>query len=216
MGLAQCTGQPGPCKACSKKRKYCHFDIKLDARRKIAYEPSTSQRQQQFVLHSLLLSIKFNDYKMVKRLVEAIRNDNSPPNVAKVLQHNIEALQEEGLLTKQDIGETDMISLVLNCLFGQGPGSSTNSNTSTAPYDILRQASISPPCSSVSSSATNESSSLQDMLPFQIQSGNSNAGQYSTEFSPSFPDLGSMFTSNTFPASQTPCSEHFSPHLESS
>src|ERR1700754_2605483 len=42
----KCTGQPGPCQACSKNGDYCHFDSKLDARRRTGYKLSIFHHQQ--------------------------------------------------------------------------------------------------------------------------------------------------------------------------
>lgn len=192
--ITQCTGQPGPCHACSKSRRYCHFDFKLDARRKV-YEPTTTHRQQQFLLKGLLLSIKLNDSDMVQRLVEAIRTDESPPNVAKTLQSNIEALHERGELTKQDISETEMITLVLKFLSCPRSRSHRNSTTSAAQYDLPGPPSSSPSELSSASPATHDDFIFDDMFPLHTQPSNGDLSQYSTEFATSLTDVESMFTS---------------------
>jgi len=199
----KCTGQPGPCQACSKNGNYCHFDAKLDARRKISYKSSTVH-QHQIILKSLLLSIKFNHYALMQRLVEAIRNNDSPPNVAKALQNNIQALHERGELTKEDISNNDMITLVSESLSCSQPRSRTSSTTSTLPHDLLGQSSSSPSELSSVSLATNEDLSMDDTLPIQIQSSNSDAGQCSIEPAYSFTDFESIFTSNAFESSDIP------------
>ncbi|KAI1609662.1 hypothetical protein EDD36DRAFT_78247 [Exophiala viscosa] len=198
----KCTGQPGPCQACSKSRRYCHFDFKLDARRKI-YEPSTTHRQQQFLLKGLLLSIKLNDSDMVQRLVEAIRNDDSPPNVAKTLQNNIQALHERGELAKKDISETDMITLVLKCLSCPRPRTRTDSTASTAQYDFLGEPSSSHSEWSSASPATHEDFFFDEAFPLQLQSSNCDMAQYSTDSAHSSTDIDSIFTSSTFEVGET-------------
>ena len=135
---------------------------------------------------------------MVQRLVEAIRNGDSPPNVAKTLQKNIQALHERGELTKQDITETDIISLVLKCLSCRRPRSCRSSTASAGPVDLLGQSPNSSLGSLSVSPATNEDSSFDEMFPLQIQSSNIDPGQYSAELAHSSTDVESLFSSNTF------------------
>ncbi|KAK5232138.1 hypothetical protein LTR47_006667 [Exophiala xenobiotica] len=138
---------------------------------------------------------------MVQRLVEAIRNDDSPPSVAKTLQKNIQALHERGELTKQDITETDIISLMLKCLSRRQPRSRRSSTASAGPGDLLGQSPRSPLGSFSVSPDTNEDSSFDEMFPLQIQSSNIDHGQYSTELAHSSTDVESLFSSNTLDSS---------------
>ena len=197
----KCTGQPGPCQACREYGRYCHFDFKLDARRKTAYRPSTTQWQQQFILKGLLLSIKFNDYDMIQRLVDAIKNGDSPPNVARSIQNNIDALHERVGLTKQAISETDLITLVLRCLACSRPRSRMSSLTSAPPDDLLGHFSSSPSELSSACPASNVDRSSDDTSPFQ--SSNSDTGQYWTEFAHPLEDFASISISNTFEVCET-------------
>ncbi|KAK5451810.1 hypothetical protein LTR55_012204, partial [Exophiala xenobiotica] len=89
-----------PCANCSKTGTHCHFDKRLDGRRKHAYEATDIHSRQQFILDSLLRSIKYHDADLVQRLVEAIRLGRPLLEVAIILQDNIRALQGK-LLTKE-------------------------------------------------------------------------------------------------------------------
>ncbi|KAK5282442.1 hypothetical protein LTR14_012022 [Exophiala xenobiotica] len=116
LNSAQCTGQPGPCANCSKTGTYCHFDLRLDGRRKHAYGATDIHHRQQFILDALLRSIKYNDADLVQRLVEAIRLGRPLLEVATTLQDNIRALQGKLLSKEHQVTQSDMISLALNCL----------------------------------------------------------------------------------------------------
>ncbi|KAI1619725.1 hypothetical protein EDD37DRAFT_654613 [Exophiala viscosa] len=135
---------------------------------------------------------------MVQRLVEAIRNDDSPPNVAKTLQNNIQALHERGELAKKDISETDMITLVLKCLSCPRPRTRTDSTASTAQYDFLGEPSSSHSEWSSASPATHEDFFFDEAFPLQLQSSNCDMAQYSTDSAHSSTDIDSIFTSSTF------------------
>lgn len=142
---------------------------------------------------------------MVQRLVEAIRNDDSPPDVAKIIQSNIEALHERGEMTKQDISETEMITLVLKCLSCPRRRSHTSSTTAADQYNLPGQPSSSPSDLSSASTGTQDDFIFDDMFPLHTQpSNNSELGQYSTELASSFTDGDSMFTSNTLEV-RDPC-----------
>ncbi|KAK5243158.1 hypothetical protein LTS06_011006 [Exophiala xenobiotica] len=126
----KCTGQPGPCANCSKTGTYCHFDMKLDGRRKHAYEATDIHYRQQFILDSLLRSIKYNDADLVQRLLEAIRVGRPLLEVATALQDNIRALQGRMLSKEHHVTLSDMISLALNCLSDSDFRPHGNSRTS--------------------------------------------------------------------------------------
>ncbi|KAK5310004.1 hypothetical protein LTR93_012129, partial [Exophiala xenobiotica] len=112
----KCTGRPGPCANCSKTGTYCHFDLRLDGRRKHAYEATDIHYRQQFILDALLRSIKYNDADLVQRFVEAIRLGRPLLEVATALQDNIRALKSKLLSKEHQVTQSDMISLALNCL----------------------------------------------------------------------------------------------------
>lgn len=199
----KCTGQPGPCKACVENDRHCHFDTKLDARRKTAYERSATDLQQQFILKGLLLSIKFNNYDMVQGLVDVIRNDKSLSDVAKSLQRNIEALYGEDELTKQAINETDLIAVVLRCLPCSRPRSRKSSKSSAPPDDLLSHFSSSSSEMFSASPTSNADLSWDDISLSQVQSSQTDTGQSSMEFEPPLDDTISMFTSNMFEVRET-------------
>lgn len=98
LDSVQCTGQPGPCANCSKTGTYCHFDLRLDGRRKHACGATDIHHRQQFIRDALLRSIKYNDADLVQRLVEAIRLGRPLLEVATTLQANIRALPGKLLL----------------------------------------------------------------------------------------------------------------------
>ncbi|KIW59589.1 hypothetical protein PV05_04031 [Exophiala xenobiotica] len=126
----KCTGQPGPCANCSKTGTYCHFDMKLDGRRKHSYEATDIHYRQQFILDALLRSIKYNDADLVQRLVEAIRLGRPLLEIATALQDNIRALQGKMLSKENHVTLSDMISLALNCLSDSDFRPHGNSRTS--------------------------------------------------------------------------------------
>ncbi|KAK6367315.1 hypothetical protein LTS17_010241 [Exophiala oligosperma] len=95
---------------------YCHFDIKLDGRRKHAYEAAEIQYRQQFILDALLRSIKYNDATLVQALVEVIRAGRPLSEIAHVLQDNIKSLQDKMLAREHKVTISDLISLALSCL----------------------------------------------------------------------------------------------------
>ncbi|KAK5215426.1 hypothetical protein LTR47_011285 [Exophiala xenobiotica] len=72
--------------------------------------------EQQFILDTLLRSIKYNDADLVQRLVEAIRLGRPLLQVATTLQDNIRALQGKFLSKEHQVTQSDMISLALNSL----------------------------------------------------------------------------------------------------
>ncbi|KAK5452918.1 hypothetical protein LTS15_007066 [Exophiala xenobiotica] len=90
--------------------------MKLDGRRKHAYEATDIHYRQQFILDALLRSIKYNDADLVQRLLEAIRVGRPLLEVATTLQDNIRALQGRMLSKEHHVTLSDMISLALNCL----------------------------------------------------------------------------------------------------
>jgi hypothetical protein len=147
----------------------------------------------------------------------AIGKDDSPPNVARTLRHNIQALHERGESTTADIGNTDMITLVLEGLsYSPRPRSGTSSTTSTPSHDLLAQSSSSVSEVSSDSLATNEDVFMDDTLPIQIQSSNGDAAHCSTEPPYSFTDFGSMFEFDAFDVRQNPFYCTFTSHTVSS
>jgi hypothetical protein len=176
-----------------------HKDIRVDLR----LRQSGSKKLTGVLYGTRCQSIKFNDYDLIQRLVEAIRNDDSPPNIAKTLRNNILVLQERGELTKEDISNTDMITLVLEGLSYSRPRSGASSTTSTPPYDLLGQSSSSVSELSSDSLATNEDVFIDYTLPIQIQSSNSDAAHCLTEPPYSSTDFESMFALNAFDVPQT-------------
>ncbi|RVX66726.1 hypothetical protein B0A52_08919, partial [Exophiala mesophila] len=128
------------------------------ARRRKAGELSATQRQQWFILESLLRSIRFNDEDMIQRLIEAIRNDESPPKLAETFRNNIQAVDKLGELAKQDINDADIITLVLQCLCYPSSGPRALSPDSESQKDFLAQ-----PSSSLSDSSSTSTPSY-DML----------------------------------------------------
>ncbi|KAK5562882.1 hypothetical protein LTR43_011503 [Exophiala xenobiotica] len=90
--------------------------MRLDGRRKHAYEATDIHYRQKFILDALLRSIKYNDADLVQRLVEAIRLGRPLLEVATTLQDNIRALKSKLLSKEHHVTQSDMISLALNCL----------------------------------------------------------------------------------------------------
>ncbi|KIW14702.1 hypothetical protein PV08_07486 [Exophiala spinifera] len=90
--------------------------MKLDGRRKHAYEAAEIQYRQQFILDALLRSIKYNDITLVQGLVEAIRDGRPLLEIAHLFQDNIKSLQHKMLAHDQKITISDLISLSLTCL----------------------------------------------------------------------------------------------------
>ncbi|KIW10109.1 hypothetical protein PV08_11069 [Exophiala spinifera] len=194
----KCTGQPSPCQACKKTDRYCHFDLRLDARRRKAGELSATQRQHWFILESLLRSIKFNDRDMVQRLVEAIRSDESPQKVAETFRANIQLVDHLGELTKQDISDADIITLVLQCLSYPSPGSRTNSLDSETRCGLLRAPSSSFSDSSSISPPSSYAVSFDEAFHSAVQSSSvDDEGGIGDELAPhDIADIGSMTTYN--------------------
>lgn len=139
---------------------------------------------------------------MVQKLIEAIRNDDSPPKVAEIFRTNIQAVDKLGELTKQDISEADIITLVLQCLSCLSPGSHTNSLDSSTGYDCLGL-----PSSSLSESSSVSPPSTYDLYFNDTSSSgvqsrsvdeDEEEGRYASEFASHGIEVGSMSTSELF------------------
>ncbi|KAK5939345.1 hypothetical protein PMZ80_008649 [Knufia obscura] len=118
----RCSGPPGTCDACRKVETFCHFNARLDTRRKLAYKPAAVQERQQYILHGLLQILKFGDEDEILKLINLIRSEASPQDIASCLRENVQSLQGRGILQNLDIDETDIMSLGLQGLFSHRAG----------------------------------------------------------------------------------------------
>lgn len=115
---SKCSGPRGPCEACRKVKTFCHFNARLDARRKLAYKPAAVQKTQQYILHALLQTLKSGDNDEILKLISLIQSEAPPQNIAGCLRRNIQSLQDRGILPPLNIDETDLVSLGLQGLLG--------------------------------------------------------------------------------------------------
>lgn len=118
----QCSGPPGTCDACRKVETFCHFNARLDTRRKLAYKPAAVQERQQYILHGLLQILKYSDEVEILKLINLIRGEATPQDIASCLRENVQLLQGRGILQNLDIDETDIMSLGLQGLFSHRAG----------------------------------------------------------------------------------------------
>lgn len=118
----QCSGPPGPCEACHKVETFCHFNARLDTRRKLAYKPAAVQERQQYILHGLLQILKFGDDDEILKLINLIRGQALPQEIAACLRQSIKSLQDRGILQPLAVDETDIMSLGLQGLFSHRAG----------------------------------------------------------------------------------------------
>ncbi|KEF60721.1 uncharacterized protein A1O9_02282 [Exophiala aquamarina CBS 119918] len=123
--------------------------------------------------------------------------------MARTLRNNIQALQERGELTKEDISNPDMITLLLESLFYSRPRPGESSTTSPSSYDLLGQSSSSVSELSSDSLATDEDVFMDYTRPVQIQSS-FDAAHCPTEAPYSFTNFESMVVSNVFDVPQPP------------
>ncbi|KAK5079507.1 hypothetical protein LTR70_006499 [Exophiala xenobiotica] len=118
----KCSGPPGPCEACHKVETFCHFNARLDTRRKLAYKPAAVQERQQYILHGLLQILKFGDDDEILKLINLIRGQALPQEIAACLRQSIKSLQDRGILRALSVDETDIMSLGLQGLFSHRSG----------------------------------------------------------------------------------------------
>ena len=132
--MIQCSGQPAPCERCLKLNSFCHFDEKLDTRRKSAWTASEILERQQYILHAVLHALRCNDDKELYELLKVLRRNDSPQELAQCLLQQIESLQERQIIAKTDIDIHDVLSLAVEGLSqGQGGRKSHGLGTLSAP-----------------------------------------------------------------------------------
>lgn len=138
--MIQCSGQPAPCERCLKLNSFCHFDEKLDTRRKSAWTASEILERQQYILHAVLHALRCNDDKDLYELLKVLRRNDSPQELAQCLLQQIESLQERQIIAKTEIDIHDVLSLAVEGLSqGQGgrkshgPGTFSASGSSSLP-----------------------------------------------------------------------------------
>ena len=122
----RCNGPPSPCTACRKIGAHCHFNLKLDARRRNAYKPSVVHQHQQEILNGILLVLRHDESKDVEELLRLIRVRNRPEEVVQCLRKAFERLQERRILNTPNFEEVDILSLGLQPLFSHLGETSSN------------------------------------------------------------------------------------------
>lgn len=118
----KCSGPPGACGACRKVDTFCHFNLRLDTRRKLAYKPNAVGERQQYILQAVLHTLKSGDSNEVTKLISLLRNEAPPEAIAGCLRSNIHSLQDRGIIPDREVDETDLISLGLQGLFSHRAG----------------------------------------------------------------------------------------------
>lgn len=122
LSSRQCSGPPSVCDTCEKVDTFCQFNLRLGARRKLAYKPQTFRERQQYILEGVLQILKYNDDHAVQALVQSIRTETHAQEIARCLKHNLHHLQGRGLIPVLDVDETDLVSLGLQSLFSHRAG----------------------------------------------------------------------------------------------
>lgn len=110
------------CEACQKVDTFCHFNLRLDTRRKLAYKPRIVRERQQYILEGVLQILKHNDSNAVQEFIKLIRSEARPQEIAYCLKQNLHHLQGRGLIPVLDVDETDLVSLGLQSLFSHRAG----------------------------------------------------------------------------------------------
>ena len=135
--------------------------MKLDTRRKVAYNPTAVRERQQYILEAVMHILKHCDAQDVQYLLKLIREDGQPQHIASCMRSNILDLQDCGILPAVDIDETDLISLGLQGLYSHRAGRtgarhSTNRAQSFVPMDESRtpKSTLSSPTDSVSQASS--------------------------------------------------------------
>lgn len=113
----QCSGGPSPCELCQKFATHCHFNPKLDTRRKVSYKSSEKHDIRGYILESTLQVLKRGKTECVESLLRTIRSDASIEDIAASFQQNFKILQSRGIIPHFKIDESDIISLALQGLF---------------------------------------------------------------------------------------------------
>lgn len=113
----QCSGGPAPCELCQKFATHCHFNPKLDTRRKVSYKSSEKHDIRGYILESTLQVLKRGKAESVESLLRTIRSDAPIEDIARSFQQNFKLLQQRGIIPPFKIDESDIISLALQGLF---------------------------------------------------------------------------------------------------
>lgn len=113
----KCSGGPAPCVLCTKFATHCHFNPKLDTRRKVSYKSSEKHDIRGYILESTLQVLKRGNAEGVESLLRIIRSDASIEDIARSFQQNFKMLQNRGVIPPFKIDESDIISLALQGLF---------------------------------------------------------------------------------------------------
>lgn len=117
LSLPQCSGGPAPCELCTKFATHCHFNPKLDTRRKASYKSSEKHDIRRYILESILQVLRHGTAEEVENLVGTMRTDTAIEEVARCFQHNFSLLQNKGVIPPFKIDESDIISLALQGVF---------------------------------------------------------------------------------------------------
>lgn len=115
--IPQCSGGPAPCELCTKFATHCHFNPKLDTRRKVSYKSSEKHDIRGYILESTLQVLKRGKADCVEGLLRTIRSDAPIEDIARSFQQNFKLLQNRGIIPPFKIDESDIISLALQGLF---------------------------------------------------------------------------------------------------
>lgn len=115
--VLQCSGGPSPCELCTKFATHCHFNPKLDTRRKVSYKSSEKHDIRGYILESTLQVLKRGKADCVEDLLRIIRSDAPIEDIARSFQQNFKLLQNRGIIPPFKIDESDIISLALQGLF---------------------------------------------------------------------------------------------------
>lgn len=102
---------------CQKFATHCHFNPKLDTRRKVSYKSSEKHDIRGYILESTLQVLKRGKTECVESLLRIIRSDAPIEDIARSFQQNFKLLQNKGVIPPFKIDESDIISLALQGLF---------------------------------------------------------------------------------------------------
>ncbi|KAJ9651211.1 hypothetical protein H2198_009513 [Neophaeococcomyces mojaviensis] len=84
---------------------------------KAAYKPIALHERREFIFNGILKVLKHNDSRDVIHLVDMIRSDALPQEIAACLSQNLHQLQDRGLISSLEVDEMDLVSLGLQGLF---------------------------------------------------------------------------------------------------
>ena len=88
----------------------------------MAYKPAAVQERQQYILQGLLQVLKFGENDEILKLINLIRGQALPQEIAACLRQSIKSLQDRGILPALAVDETDIMSLGLQGLFSHRAG----------------------------------------------------------------------------------------------